>query len=182
MMQEGLSRGADSFVRSEDLPGLTKAQVWLNNSNRKMWNISRVPRPNCDALTTKPDLSSPDARSIVVLIHDFFYAIEVYDESLKPYAPATIERRLWSCVRDVEMRLESGERAKPIGILTTDDRDRWTEVRLLLGDGEALTVLNYVELRQITQIVSGQWANSRHYTPLCDVPQSRPFHFPHRFV
>jgi hypothetical protein len=73
-----------------------------------------------------------------VLIHDFFYSVEVYDESRKPHDPAVIERRLWSCARDVERRLASGERAKPIGILTTDDRDRWAEVRFPLGDQMAL--------------------------------------------
>ena len=69
-----------------------------------------------------------------MLIHDFFYAVEVYDELRKPHDPAKIERRLWSCVRDVERRLALGERAKPVGVLTTDDRDRWTEVRFTLGD------------------------------------------------
>ena len=63
-----------------------------------------------------------------MLIHDFFYAVEVYDEFHNPRDPAIIERRLWSCVRDVEGRLASGERAKPVGILTTDDRDQWAEV------------------------------------------------------
>ena len=129
---------ADCPGRSESLPELTKTQVWLNNSNNKMWNIARVPRPKCDVLTTKPHLSSPDARSIVVLIHDFFYVVEVYDQSHKPHSPAIIERRLWSCVRDVERRLTSGERAKPVGILGTDDRDRWAEVRFLLGDQKVL--------------------------------------------
>ena len=99
-----------------------------------MWNIARVPRPSCDILTEKPDLSSPDARSIIVLIHDFFYVVEVYDESSKLYSPGVIERRLWSCVHDVEQKLASGERAKPVGILGTDDRDRWAEVRFLLCD------------------------------------------------
>jgi len=98
-----------------------------------MWNIARVPRQNCDVLTTKPHPSSPDARSIVALIHDFFYVVEVYDESRKPHSPGVIERRLWSCVRDVERRLASGERAKPVGVLSTDDRDQWAEVRFLPG-------------------------------------------------
>lgn len=127
----------DDPIRSEDLPGLTKTQVWLNNSNRKMWNIARVPRPGCDVLTEKPQLSSSEARSIVVLIHDFFYSVEVYDEFRKPHDPAIIEQRLWSCARDVERRLALGERAKPIGILTTDDRDRWAEVRFPRGDQTA---------------------------------------------
>ena len=67
-----------------------------------------------------------------MLIHDFFYVVEVYGESRKPHSPGTIERRLWSCVRDVKRRLASGERAKPIGILSTDNRDQWAEVRSLL--------------------------------------------------
>jgi hypothetical protein len=120
--------------RNEDLPELTKTQAWLGRSSSKMWNIARVPYPTCDVLTTKPHPSSPDARSIVVLIHDFFYLVEVQDESCKLHSPGVIERRLWSCVRDVERRLASGEQAKPIGILSTDDRDRWTKVGFLLSD------------------------------------------------
>ena len=68
-----------------------------------------------------------------MLIHDFFYVVEVYDESRKSHSPGVIERRLWSCVHDVERRLASGERAKAIGILSTDDRDRWAKVRSLPG-------------------------------------------------
>ena len=124
----GVAKLVNRITRSVNLPELTKSQIWLSNSNRKMWNIARVPRPSCDVHTAKPYLSSPDARSITVLIHDFFYVVEVYDESCKPHSPGIIERSLWSCVRDVERRLASGERAKPIGILTTDDRDQWAEV------------------------------------------------------
>jgi len=136
LLRRMVTKGVDGLIRSEDLPELTKTQVWLNDSSRKMWNIARVPLANCDVLTTNPHLSSPDARSIVVLIHDFFYVVEVYDECQKSHSPGVIERRLWSCVRDVERRLASGERAKPIGILSTDDRDQWAEVRLLLDDQE----------------------------------------------
>jgi len=129
-----VAKFVDGIIRSEDLPELTKSQIWLNDSNRKMWNIARVPYPHCDVLTEKPDPSSQDARSIVVLIHDFFYAVEVYDESCKPHSPGVIERRLWSCVRDVEKKLASGKQARSVGILTTDHRDRWAEVRFLLCD------------------------------------------------
>jgi len=133
LLRRAVTKLVDGLIRSEGLPELTKTQMWLNNVNRKMWNFARVPRPNCDVLTAEPQLSSPDARSVIVLIHDFFYVVEVYDESCKPHSPGVIERRLWSCVRDVERRLASGERVKPIGILGTDDRDRWAEVRFQLG-------------------------------------------------
>jgi hypothetical protein len=130
--QRRIAKGIDSFVRSRDLPELAKTQIWLSDSSSKMWNIARVPRPNCDILTAKPHPSSPDARSIVVLIHDFFYVVEMLDESCKPHSPGVIEQRLWSCVRDVERRLALGEHAKPIGILSADDRNRWAKVEFLL--------------------------------------------------
>ena len=84
--------------------------MWLNNVNRKVWNIARVPRPNCDVPIAKPQLSSPDARSIIVLIRDFFYVAGVYDESCKPHPPELLN----GC--GVERRLASGERAKPLGL------------------------------------------------------------------
>ena len=68
-----------------------------------------------------------------MLIHDFFYLVEVQGESCKLHSPGVIEQRLWSCVRDAERRLASGEQAKPIGILSTDDRDRWTKVGVPAG-------------------------------------------------
>ena len=132
-LRRAVTKLANGLIRSDDLPELTKTQIWLNHVNNNMWNFARVPRLNCDVHTAKPRLSSPDARSIIVLIHDFFYVVEVYDETCKPHSPGLIERRLWSCVRDVDRRLASGERAKPIGILSTDHRDRWAEVRFQLA-------------------------------------------------
>lgn len=41
-----------------------------------------------------------------------------------------LENRLREVARDVERRLEAGERAVPVGVLSADGRDRWAEVGL----------------------------------------------------
>jgi hypothetical protein len=43
-------------------------------------------------------------------------------------SPVELERRLSSVARDAAQRLASGERAVPVGVLSSDGRDRWAEV------------------------------------------------------
>jgi hypothetical protein len=46
----------------------------------------------------------------------------------KRVPPAELERRLHCIARDAAKRLASGERAIPVGVLSSDGRDRWAEV------------------------------------------------------
>ena len=62
---------------------------------------------------------------------DWMYAIEVLAADGSPLAPSEIEKKLHAIVVDVESRRARGECAVPIGVLTTDDRDRWADVRLI---------------------------------------------------
>lgn len=94
-----------------------------------MFNISRIPQALCDALSLPPHPTDTDARNILVLVHDWFYAIEVLDSNLRPSSVADIERRLTDVVEDVELRLAAGEQAPPVGILSADQRDLWSRVR-----------------------------------------------------
>ena len=64
------------------------------------------------------------------MVNDWTYAVEVYDENQTLLSVDTIEHRLRSVVHDVAARMEAGEEPVPIGLLSADDRDRWTEVRL----------------------------------------------------
>ena len=63
------------------------------------------------------------------MVNDWTYAVEVYDENQARHSVDTIEQRLRNVVRDVVARIEAGEEPTPVGILSADHRDRWTEVR-----------------------------------------------------
>lgn len=63
------------------------------------------------------------------MVNDWTYAVEVYGENQIRHSVDTIEQRLRNVVRDVVARIEAGEVPTPVGILSADHRDRWTEVR-----------------------------------------------------
>lgn len=91
---------------------------------------------------------------LLVVIHDWFYAVECYhppssypsppvqadsDSTSAPttptrtkISPTELERRLRAVARDATQRLSSsaGESAKavPVGVLSSDGRDRWAQV------------------------------------------------------
>jgi carnitine O-acetyltransferase len=98
-----------------------------------MFNIARIPEPLCDTLSEYPDTPTRASRSILVMIHDWCYSVVVYDPPVgdspsKLSSPGEIEARIRAVVLDVETRLQNGEKAVPIGILSADDRDRWSKV------------------------------------------------------
>ncbi|KAF8071839.1 acyltransferase ChoActase/COT/CPT [Lyophyllum atratum] len=112
-------------------PDTTRTGLWLRQSVSKMFNICRVPTPLCDIISPSPPTDDPDARKLLLTIHNWFYAIPVYHppnsktdipELMKPHE---IESQIRAVVVDVEQRLANGETATPIGVLSADDRDRW---------------------------------------------------------
>lgn len=103
--------------------------IWLRESTANMFNICRIPHPSCDALSVPPSPSSPNARKIVVMVHDWCYGVEVYDSCFNRVPAVEIEQRLKAVVKDVEARIESREKAVPVGVLSADERDTWAKVR-----------------------------------------------------
>ena len=101
-----------------------------------MFNIARIPEPFCDTTSEPPPLTSDEARSILVMVHNWCYLMPVYqpsssENSSSQYTllqPGEIEARLRAIVLDVESRLANGERPFPVGVLSADERDRWAEV------------------------------------------------------
>ena len=98
-----------------------------------MFNIARIPEPLCDTLSGYPNTPTRASRSILVMVHDWCYSVVVYDPPVgdsppKLSLPGEIEVRLRAVVLDVETRLQNGEKAVPIGVLSADDRDRWSKV------------------------------------------------------
>jgi hypothetical protein len=100
-----------------------------------MFNIARIPEPFCDSISEPPPSTSREARSILVMIHNWCYSMVVYrpssSENPSQYTllqPGEMEAHFRAIVLDVESRLANGEKALPVGVLSADERDRWAEV------------------------------------------------------
>ena len=119
----------DSFTSSQDIhPNTTRTGLWMHDTVPRMFSVCRIPRSECDTLST-PDKSSPHRNKVVVLLHDWIYSMDVYDGSTRNIGHREIEKRLRSIVLDVKDRVSTGEKAVPVSVLTSDDRDIWTKVR-----------------------------------------------------
>ncbi|KAF8349055.1 acyltransferase ChoActase/COT/CPT [Amanita rubescens] len=112
----------------------TRTGIWLRENTSKMFNVGRKPQPSCDILSEPANPSiDPSARKVLVMLHNWFYTITVYhppeSSSARPrlLEPCEIASQLRAIMFDAEQRLADGERAVPIGILSADDRDRWSE-------------------------------------------------------
>lgn len=105
------------------------AGIWFRTSTDKIFNACRIPRPVCDEPAEVPPLSLPSARTLLLTVRDWFYILDVVDEHQSPVSPRELECMLHEVVEDVSQRLQQGETAVPISVLSADHRDRWTEVR-----------------------------------------------------
>ena len=76
------------------------------------------------------------------MVNDWTFAVEVYNENRKLLSVDIIEQRLRSVVQDATRRIQAGEEVVPVGILSADHRDRWTEVRFVhpIGPMRRLTL------------------------------------------
>ncbi|TDL25783.1 acyltransferase ChoActase/COT/CPT [Rickenella mellea] len=110
------------------------AGIWFYDSSLKFFNVCRVPQRHCDTLTSPPPPSRETPlpapfRQISVLIHDWCYAVEIYDKDGKIISYAETERRIRDAVLDASRRIAGGEEAVPVGVLTSDHRDTWASNR-----------------------------------------------------
>jgi hypothetical protein len=92
-----------------------------------MFCVCRIPRPHADVLSTAVP-SSSNVRKLLVMLHDWCYAIEVYSETRDLMPISEIERQLRQVVRDAGNRIRNKEIAVPVGVLSSDGRDRWAQV------------------------------------------------------
>ncbi|KAI0069154.1 acyltransferase ChoActase/COT/CPT [Artomyces pyxidatus] len=117
----------DRLQRQELYPDTTRTGIWFRENVAKMFYTCRIPQIGCDALSPQPSPSELSARKILVMVHDWFYAIEVYNEDLTAIGAPEIERRLRRVAWDAAQRLKFGEQAFPVGLLSSDDRDSWAK-------------------------------------------------------
>ncbi|TFY60452.1 hypothetical protein EVJ58_g5142 [Rhodofomes roseus] len=153
--------------RQDDQAGITRAGVWLRDTAAKMFNVSRLPQADCDTLSTTPSYTDPDAHKIIVMLHDWFYAVDVLEEDKRVLQPAEIERRLLAVVADADGRLKRGEIAPAVGVLTADDRDRWTEN---LGHLLSLSPVNHDVLRTVNHSLFALSLDPYTYVPPSSTP------------
>src|SRR6266403_1733952 len=103
--------------------------LWLHETVGKIFNTCRIPQPHCDSLSPQPPPNVSNTRKILIMVNDWTYAVEVYDENRKLLSVDDIEQRVRCVIQDATRRSLAGEKAVPVGVLSSDHRDRWTEVR-----------------------------------------------------
>ncbi|KAH9037842.1 carnitine acetyltransferase [Lactarius pseudohatsudake] len=170
----------DNLARQEIYPNTTRTGLWFQETVAKTFSTCRIPQPHCDSLSTQPPRHSSNARKILVMVNDWTYTVEVYDESQTHLSVDTIERRLRGVVHDVVARIEAGEEPVPVGILSADDRDRWSEnLQYILS----LSAANQKSLEVVQQSIfavsldlhtlgfpSGRSTHTSHTLPVIDSP------------
>ncbi|KAG0706775.1 acyltransferase ChoActase/COT/CPT [Suillus ampliporus] len=153
------------MVNQHPDPDTTRTGVWLLTNTEKMFNTCRLPRAGADVLATR-NPQSEHAQDVMIMLHDFVYTIRVCEDDRTPLPVQTIENRIRAVVLDVIKRMEAGESAVPVGVLTSDDRDRWTENYQHL---HSLSPTNASTLRAINESIMA--LSLDHYTAM-------PCHYP----
>ncbi|KAI0671738.1 acyltransferase ChoActase/COT/CPT [Trametes maxima] len=123
-------RFKDQLERQEIYPDTTRSgthRLWFRHAALRIFNTCRVPQRECDIFSPLPPLTDADARKVVVEVADWMYAIETIAPGGTPLPADVIEKRLRAVISDAQARLRRGERAAPVGVLTTDDRDHWAD-------------------------------------------------------
>jgi hypothetical protein len=117
------------MVNQHPDPDTTRTGVWLLTNTEKMFNTCRLPRAGADILAAR-NPTSEHTQDITLMLYDFVYTVRVCEDDRTPLSVQIIEDRIRAVVLDVIKRIESGESAVPVGVLTSDDRDRWAEVSM----------------------------------------------------
>ena len=147
--------------------------IWVRESTAKMFNLGRIPRDHCDTLSSIPPPSHPDTTKLLIMLHDWFYAVDVYDENRKLLTVGEMENQFRAVVQDASVRLEKGEKAVPVGLLTADKRDLWAKVIARFRHHLSLMAISPAEPLTLALSVDQESRNSPDNTQLSNLSQSR---------
>ncbi|KAJ3207886.1 hypothetical protein HDU67_007174, partial [Dinochytrium kinnereticum] len=106
----------------------TKAGLLCMDQYRRLFGITRVPKPGCDVNVGSHPFHS---RHIVVSVRDQLYKVEVVDVSGARFTNEAIEKQLWAVIEDVK---SNPNHLPPVSILTAEHRDTWAEVHKYMED------------------------------------------------
>ncbi|KAI1797126.1 acyltransferase ChoActase/COT/CPT [Ganoderma leucocontextum] len=111
--------------RQEIYPDTTRTGLWFRHAALQSFFKCRIPQRGCDRFSVVQPPTDPNSHKLLVMAADWIYAVDVVALDGSPFPPNVIESSLRAVVSDVGVRVAKGERAVPISVLTTDDRDRW---------------------------------------------------------
>ncbi|KAG8935954.1 hypothetical protein FRC02_005429 [Tulasnella sp. 418] len=137
----------DKLDRQEIHPDSSRTGPFCMHQYTRLFNICRVPIVGCDRVTEPVSPKSPAARSVLIIIKDWLYSLEVYEANGSFIGVKEVEHKLWDIVRDVESREQKGETPVPVNILTADERDTWARNReyLMALSPENRSVMKMIE-------------------------------------
>ncbi|KAI3653874.1 hypothetical protein MP228_001821 [Amoeboaphelidium protococcarum] len=119
-------------VEMEEMPPETlgKRQIPLcMNQYTMQFQVTRIPNRGCDII--KHQFPST-AKHIIVMIRDFIFKVNVIGPDGERLSNGQIFHQLENCVDQV-VQAGTENNAAQVGILTSQDRWVWSDVRLVLG-------------------------------------------------
>ena len=93
-----------------------------------MFNVCRIPKEHVDELKYS-DPTSPYHNKVLVLIHDWIYAMDIHHTDGKAIDHIKIEQCLRDIATDAAARLASGNVAPAVNVLSADERGIWAKAR-----------------------------------------------------
>ncbi|WVF68399.1 hypothetical protein IAT40_003164 [Kwoniella sp. CBS 6097] len=161
------------LLRGEIPPDASKAGPFDMHQYSRMFNLSRIPRPNSDAFSAIDN----KATHITLLIDDFIYSVDIFASSSpdgvpEPLPVGEVEQRFRAAVADAKSRRDAQESPATIGVLTADERDTWTKNR------EHLLLLSPSNRTTLNSISSSLIALSLDPYTLPSIPSSDPLRLP----
>ncbi|KIJ57311.1 hypothetical protein M422DRAFT_63059 [Sphaerobolus stellatus SS14] len=104
------------------------------------FHCTRTPHVDCDTLASLPSRADPGSKRITLMLRNYMYSLQVVDKDEKSLSVSKLEELIWTAINDVKsMKYE----ANPVGILTTENRDKWAKARahfLTLSPRNALSL------------------------------------------
>ncbi|WRT69787.1 uncharacterized protein IL334_006778 [Kwoniella shivajii] len=135
------------LLKEEILPDSSRAGPFDMHQYSRMFNLSRIPLPNCDAFSVVDN----KATHIMLMIDDYIYSVDIFsppsaDGVPEPLPADQVATRFKAAVDDAKSRKDKGEKADQVGVLTADERDGWTKNRehLLLLSPNNRTTFNSI--------------------------------------
>ncbi|KAJ2777917.1 hypothetical protein H4R18_004900 [Coemansia javaensis] len=104
----------------------TKAGPLCMHQYTRVFGMTRIPRMGCDEL--RQDRATVHARTVVVIVQDQLYSVEVYDSAGHRRLDGDLEAELQAVVADVGERAAHGDLDPAVTVLTAGHRDRWAAV------------------------------------------------------